>query len=60
MDQVFDDAGVQLRYMDYAGYPEYPQLHGPFTHNVSILDLLFMTGPDAPQYMKFPQKEAMG
>ena len=60
VDQVFDDAGVQLRYMDYAGYPEYPQLHGPFTHNVSILDLLFMTGPDAPQYMKFPQKEAMG
>ncbi len=58
VDEVFETAGVQLRYMDYSGYPEYPQLHGEFTHNVSILDLLFMTGPDAPKYMKFPQKEA--
>ncbi len=52
VDQVFADAGIELAYMDYAGYPEYPQLHGDFTHNVSILDLLFMTGPDAPKYMK--------
>lgn len=51
-DAVFERAGIQLAYMDYAGYPEYPQLHGAFTHNVSILDLLFMTGPDALRYMK--------
>ena len=37
--------------MSYEGYPEYPQLHGEFTHNVSILDLLFMTGEKAPEYM---------
>lgn len=57
VDEVFETAGIQLEYMDYSGYPEYPQLHGDFTHNVSILDLLFMTGPDAPKYMKsFPQE----
>ena len=56
VDEVFEKAGIELAYMDYAGYPEYPQMHGEFTHNVSVLDLLFMTGPDAPKYMKFPQK----
>ena len=50
-DQVFEDAGIQLAYMSYEGYPEYPQRGGSFTHNVSILDLLFMTGPSAPEYM---------
>ena len=50
-DEVFEKAGVTLAYMSYEGYPEYPQLHGAYTHNVSILDLLFMTGPQAPEYM---------
>ena len=52
VDEVFDEYGIELAYMDYEGYPEYPQLHGDFEPNVSILDLLFMTGPDAPKYMK--------
>lgn len=52
VDEVFEQAGIELEYMDYEGYPEYPQLHGAFTPNVSVLDLLFMTGPDAPKYMK--------
>ena len=30
---------------DYSGYPEYQQLHPPFSHRVTILDLLFHTGP---------------
>ena len=38
--------------MDYSGYPEYPQLHPPFEHAVTVLDLIFNTGPDAPRYMK--------
>jgi hypothetical protein len=50
-EAVFDRAGVGVRYMDYAGYPEYPQLHGPFEHAVSVLDLLFMTGPRAAEYL---------
>ena len=50
-DELFDEAGIQLAYMDYSGYPEYPQLYGDFQHEVSILDLLFMCGPEAPSYM---------
>jgi hypothetical protein len=48
----FEAAGIGLTYMDYSGYPEYPQLHGSFEHGVSILDLLFNVGADAPRYMK--------
>lgn len=50
-ESVFARAGVRVRYMDYAGYPEYPQLHGPFEHAVSALDLLFMTGPRAAEFL---------
>jgi hypothetical protein len=51
-EDQFIDAGIALRYMDYSGYPEYTQLHGAFEHGVSIIDLLFNVGPDAPRYMK--------
>jgi hypothetical protein len=37
--------------MDYSGYPEYRQLYPPFEHGVSILDLIFNEGPNAPQYL---------
>jgi len=46
----FEDAGIALEYIEY-GYPEYPQLHPPYDAQVSILDLLFMTGNDAPNYI---------
>jgi WbqC-like protein len=51
-EERFAEAGIALEYIDYAGYPEYPQLHPPFDHHVTILDLLFNTGPAATQYMK--------
>jgi hypothetical protein len=44
------DAGMGLEYMTY-DYPAYPQLYGEFDAAVSILDLLFMTGPDAARYI---------
>jgi hypothetical protein len=47
----FTDAGLKLVWKDYAGYPEYPQLHPPFEHAVSILDLIFNTGPEAAHYI---------
>ncbi|MDP9075704.1 MAG: WbqC family protein, partial [Actinomycetota bacterium] len=47
---AFEAAGVEVRYMDYACRP-YPQLHGPFTPYVSVLDLLANTGPDAPSVL---------
>jgi hypothetical protein len=49
----FEAAGIEVAWMDYAEYREYPQLHGPFDHAVSVLDLLLMTGPAAPSYLKY-------
>jgi hypothetical protein len=49
--QRFSKAGIDLVYKEYSGYPEYPQLYPPFDHAVSIVDLLFSVGPDAPQYI---------
>lgn len=43
--KVFEERGISVKWMSYDGYPEYEQLHGhPFSHNVSILDLLFCRG----------------
>ena len=43
-------AGIALEYMQYS-YPPYPQLYPPYESQVSILDLLFMTGPSALDYI---------
>ena len=51
-EKVLQDMGIRLTWFEYSGYSEYPQLWGPFAHNVSILDLLFNCGPDAPEHMK--------
>lgn len=48
--EKFAAANITLEYMTYS-YPPYPQLHGSFDPQLSILDLLFMTGPDAPRYI---------
>ena len=50
--EQFEEAGIQLRWVDYSGYPEYPQLFPPFEHSVSILDLILHTGPEAKHYLK--------
>ena len=49
-DEKFRQAGIQLEYMQY-NYPEYPQLHPPFDGKVTIIDLLFNTGPDALKFI---------
>jgi hypothetical protein len=51
--EVFAGRGIALTWFDYAGYPEYPQLWGPFVHGVSILDLLFNCGAGAAAYMRY-------
>jgi hypothetical protein len=48
---LFASAGIGVEWMDYSGYPEYPQLYGPFEHGVTVLDLIFNAGPDAGQYL---------
>jgi hypothetical protein len=49
----FRDAGIALEWMSYE-YREYPQLYPPYDPHVSILDLLFMTGEEAPAYLLPP------
>jgi hypothetical protein len=47
----FAREGIEIEWKDYSGYPEYAQLHPPFAHDVTVLDLLFAEGPDAPAYI---------
>lgn len=51
-NKLFEQANIKLRWMDYSGYKEYPQLYPPFEHGVSILDLIFNCGENAFKYMK--------
>src|SRR5262249_7673543 len=49
--RVLDSIGLLVRFIEYGGYPEYPQLYPPFDHHVSIIDLLLHTGPNASRYL---------
>jgi hypothetical protein len=46
--EKFREAGIELLFKDYGGYPPYPQFSPAFDHQVSILDLLFQAEPRAP------------
>ena len=48
---------IKVEWMDYSNYKEYKQLHLPFEHGVSILDLIFNEGKDAKNYLKSFNKE---
>ena len=52
-EKVFSQRGLKLTWFDYNGYSEYPQLWGDFVHGVTILDLLFNCGHEAPRFMRF-------
>jgi len=45
-ESLFRENGIELDYMSYS-YPEYEQLHEPFVHEVTVLDLIFNSGPNA-------------
>ena len=53
---MFNQKGITVSWLDYSDYPEYPQLHPPFESHVSVLDLLFNTARDAPQFMKYVER----
>ncbi len=52
-EALFEERGIRVTWFDYGGYPPYPQLWGDFVHEVSVIDLLFNCGREAPRYMKF-------
>ena len=47
----FAQIGIALEWKAYTGYPQYSQRFSPFEHGVTIFDLLFQAGPDAPWYI---------
>ena len=57
-EQLFEAEGMRVEWIDYSGYPEYPQLNGSFEHRVTVLDLLFNAGGEAAKYMKFGRAAA--
>lgn len=48
---LFENNNVSVEWMDYSRYLPYKQLSNDFTHFVSILDLLFMEGPNSIKYL---------
>jgi len=50
--ELFKQEGITVEWVDYRGYPEYPQLFPPFEHGVSVIDLLFNMGKHAGNYLK--------
>jgi hypothetical protein len=55
-EELLAAAGIHVEYMTYQ-YPAYPQLHSPYDPQLSIVDLLFMVGPAAGDYIwGFPAK----
>lgn len=53
---AFANEGLVLEYADFSGYPVYNQPYGAFDHFVTALDLLFCTGPKAPDYLISPKR----
>jgi len=49
--EKFENAGLGLSYIKYDSYPEYKQLYGDFDHYVTVLDVLFNCGKEAPRYI---------
>lgn len=47
---IFQRHHIRLEFKTY-DYLPYSQLHGHFISEVSVLDLLFNTGPEAPRYL---------
>jgi len=52
-EELFLDKNIKVSWFNYLDYPEYPQLWGSFTHEVTILDLLFNCGKDSYKYMRY-------
>ena len=49
--EAYAKAGITVEWKDYSTYPSYPQLHGAFASDVSIVDTLMCCGERAPDYI---------
>ena len=48
----FEQNGISVEWFDYVGYPAYRQLHAPFIHEVSVIDLLLNMGPESLRFLE--------
>ncbi|NLT49848.1 MAG: WbqC family protein [Ignavibacteria bacterium] len=55
-EKLFEEAGINVTWMDYSGYSEYSQLFLPFDHYVSIIDLILNEGSNSSNYLKYVNK----
>lgn len=55
-EELFKTNNIELEYQKFA-HPVYPQVHGPFTPDLSALDILFNCGPESKEYLAI-QKHA--
>lgn len=53
-ETLFESAGIAVEWMSYGPYPTYAQRSAAFDPAVSIIDMLFETGPDAAAYCRSP------
>jgi len=50
--RLFAEHGIEVGWMDYSGYKEYPQLWGDFDPSLSVVDLLLNTGSEAQRFLE--------
>ena len=50
-EKKFNHMGIKVIWKDFSSYPEYTQRFPPFEHKVSVLDLIFNQGNNAPYYI---------
>lgn len=50
-ESLFAAAGIEVAWMDYSGYPAYPQLWDAFEARVSVVDLLLNVGDRASAFL---------
>ena len=50
-ESLMQKENIKVEWIDYKNYKNYTQLHLPFSHEVSIIDLLFNEGKNAKNYM---------
>ena len=55
-EELFNEEGIRVEWIDYSNYPEYRQIYPPFEHKVSIIDLIFNEGENAQQFIKSEKK----
>lgn len=50
-EELFRNSNVEVEWFSYDQLTPYPQIHGDFESNVSIVDLLFNCGPDSRNFI---------